>query len=81
MYATDVDSENILVVQVPTRLQTHSAKCPTVSELLRRLDSQGITELQYQVLSIVKCECGMIVTQKAFDTHTCIVDLSEREDF
>jgi hypothetical protein len=81
MYATDIDSESVPVVQVPARLQTHSAKRPTVSELLRRLDSQGITESQYQALSIVKCECGMIVTQKAFDTHTCIVDLSEREDF
>jgi hypothetical protein len=78
MYVTDIDSESVPVVKAPARLQT---KRPTVSELLRRLDSQGITETQYRALSIVKCECGMIVTQKAFDAHTCIVDLSEREDF
>lgn len=81
MYAPDIDSERVPVVQAPTRLQAHSIKRPTVSELLRHLDSQGITETQYEALSIVKCECGMIVTQKAFDAHTCIVDLSEREDF
>jgi len=67
MYVTDIDSESVPVVKAPARLQT---KRPTVSELLRRLDSQGITETQYRALSIVKC-----------DAHTCIVDLSEREDF
>jgi hypothetical protein len=72
--------ESVPVIQAPVRARTRSTKRPTASELLARLDSQGITVTQYEALSIIICECGMVVTQRAFDAHTCIVDLSERED-
>jgi hypothetical protein len=53
-----------------------SSKRPTVPDLLERLDSKGITDTQFLAL-FARCECGLHITQRAFEGHTCIVDLSE----
>jgi hypothetical protein len=52
-----------------------------VFEMLAKLDSQeepGLTIDQLQLL-LVRCECGMVTTRRAFDHHEClheVIDLT-----
>jgi hypothetical protein len=53
-----------------------------VSNLLELLDSRvrpGVTEIEFRRL-FVKCECGLILTKRAFNDHACsreVVDLTD----
>jgi hypothetical protein len=54
----------------------------SVSNLLELLDSRvrpGVTEDEFGVL-FVKCECGYILTKRAFKDHACareVIDLAD----
>jgi len=72
----DINEHVAPAVQAPTQSAKHS---PTQTELLQRLDSEtrgGITEIQFLRL-FAKCECGLITTRRAFENHTCIIDISD----
>jgi hypothetical protein len=74
--------EDIEAGSAPTHLHRVPARRSgqkTVAELLRQLDARekpGITDTVFSVL-FCRCQCGLVTTQRAFDDHTCIVDLSD----
>jgi hypothetical protein len=53
----------------------------SVSNLLELLDSRvrpGVTDEEFGIL-FVRCECGLILTRRAFHQHSCskeVIDLS-----
>ena len=49
-----------------------------MSDLLERLDATGITQTEFKNI-IVMCECGLVVTRRAFNEHDCrneVIDLT-----
>lgn len=74
----DIASEVVPNIGMPT----HHSK--TTSELLDKLDARkqpGITAGEFSKL-FGRCECGVIMTQRAFAEHRCrleIIDLT-RDD-
>jgi len=78
---TDVGVADIVDLPAPAGSRSSTTRRPTDSELLRRLDSQvrpGITDTEFQKL-FIKCECGLVTTQRSFEEHECIIDISDDE--
>jgi hypothetical protein len=84
---TDIDD---FIPQVPAPVRKTSTPIKPVriegrknfSNLLELLDSRvrpGVTEIEFRHL-FVKCECGYILTKRAFNDHACsreVVDLTD----
>ena len=81
---------NDFILQVPAPIHRTSTPIKpvriegrrNVSNLLELLDSRvrpGVTEIEFRRL-FVKCECGLILTKRAFNDHVCsreVVDLTD----
>lgn len=71
----DIESGSAPTHHVPAR----RSRQKTVAELLAQLDScerPGITATEFSAL-FCRCECGLVTTQRAFDDHKCIIDLTD----
>ena len=73
--------EDINVESIPNS-RAPMCRTKTVPELLEQLDARvrpGIPDSEFLKL-FVRCECGLVVTRRAFGEHKCraaIIDLTE----
>ena len=73
----DIDeSQNGAPITIPT-IQRPARRLPTDMDLLMRLDSfvqTGLTDVELRRLmkKLVRCRCGLVMTQRVFGGHQCM---------